>query len=189
MSLPEPTSPGQSFWLQNMSSRPRTQVDWTINPIRWPERPSGSSASGSRARSPASRAIVVFDWDVVAAEYCARPGGQRPSWHRLRASTEQLEENWRSWPLRGAVLVYPWRDAVKPSVPPEAAADGGPRQASAWATWPPLVVNVLGRARGGLLLARFPLTLNADFLERRLATDDPRLVRLAQATGVKGTRP
>jgi hypothetical protein len=46
-----------------------------------------------------------------------------------------------------------------------------------------LVVNVLARTRGSVLLADADLALEAPFLARELASDDPRLVSWARETG------
>ncbi len=43
-----------------------------------------------------------------------------------------------------------------------------------------LVLNVLARTRSQLLLASAPLALERAFLERELASDDPRLIALAR---------
>jgi hypothetical protein len=79
----------------------------------------------------------------------------------------QLDEVWRRAGLRGAVHVYAF---------PPAKARKGVKVAQAS---PLLSINVLGRARGGLLLPGAPLVLDSDLLDRELASDDPRLVALA----------
>lgn len=46
-----------------------------------------------------------------------------------------------------------------------------------------LVLNVLGRARGQVLVANTPLALEVGFLNRSFICDDPRLVAIAEMTG------
>jgi hypothetical protein len=82
---------------------------------------------------------------------------------------ERLEEHWHGLGLRGALHVYPLPDraALKKKAVVQAGA--------------PLALNVLGRARAGLLLPSAPLDLDPGALARTLAADDPRLVALASA--------
>ncbi len=79
---------------------------------------------------------------------------------------ERLEAAWDGYGLRGACHVYAWRDDITSR--PVSVRD------------PLLVLNVLGRTRAQVLLATAPLALEPDFLERELASDDPRLVALAR---------
>ena len=51
-----------------------------------------------------------------------------------------------------------------------------------------LVLNVLARTRGQVLMAGATLRLEEPFLERYLATDDPRIVALARSSGVRKER-
>lgn len=44
---------------------------------------------------------------------------------------------------------------------------------------PVITLNVLGRSRGGMLIASAPLVLDLDHLDRAVFSEDPRLVSLA----------
>jgi hypothetical protein len=95
-----------------------------------------------------------------------------------------LERVWHGYGLRGAALVYdslPHQESN--SLLESRAALHPPVRISA--TDQKLVLNVLGRACGGLLLASMPLQLERDWLERELWTDDPRVVALARESGAK----
>jgi hypothetical protein len=82
----------------------------------------------------------------------------------------ELDEGWRRAGLRGAMHVY--------AFPPQATRKGL-KVVKAGAL---LSINVLGRARGGLLLPGAALALDTDVLHRVLASDDARLVALAGAS-------
>ena len=93
------------------------------------------------------------------------------------ALVEEAERAWGEAPFTGAALVFQWTsDAASP---PDGQAAVGVRIATDACT----VLNVLGRARGPLLLPRWPLSREPEHLLRALASDDPRLVRLAERTG------
>ena len=144
---------GSAPLLHNMSIRPRTIVTWRVEP------------TGPN--------VVVFDLDNTGTTWrqvCQRPELQ-----------EQLELDWICYGLRGAILVYhvPAAGVSTPAAGPEAPQP----PAVLKATDVSLIVNVLGRATSQVLIVEAPLTLNGHFLERRLATDDPRLVRLARRGG------
>ena len=85
-----------------------------------------------------------------------------------------LDVAWAGYGLAGAVLVFPWhaRHAVV-------------YQRALTATDRVLVLNVLARARAAVLLGGAPAVLDPEYLGRDLASDDPRLVALVEATGVR----
>lgn len=96
--------------------------------------------------------------------------------------SEQLNAAWSSYGVRGAVLLYTWRDEVKQSVASETGEDAS--SASFLRVRDPLLVlNVLARTRANLLLAHAPLAFERAFLERSLIADDARLVKLAYEKG------
>ena len=122
----------------------------------------------------------------------------------VEALTEVLNHTWETYMLKGAALVYPWNDKTwqniaTPSPMPNTGDNNNaddddtddntpekqqpPPYTTVRAIQVALVMNVLGRARSQLLLANAPLLLHRQYLERTLVTDDPRLVRLAMATG------
>jgi hypothetical protein len=70
-----------------------------------------------------------------------------------------------------AVGAIPGSPIAAPEPPPLDAAD------------PLLVLNVLGRTRGPVLIARAPLALEPAFLERELISRDARLLALARGEG------
>ena len=153
--------------LHNMSVRPTTQVDWTI--------------------LPAGEAIVLFDLAGLGTELAEWPHGQAvleilkgsPGRGSTASKAQQelasdLDEAWHECALHGAIHVYPF-----PAAGVAARAAGLPILR---ATHPALVANVLARTRSQLLLPSMPLALEAPFLTRELASDDPRLVELAART-------
>lgn len=80
---------------------------------------------------------------------------------------ERLERRWQEAGLRGALHVYSLPRAAVLGETPVLGTDAL------------LALNVLGRARAGLLLPGAPLDLDPSVLARKLASDDPRLVALA----------
>ena len=94
----------------------------------------------------------------------------------------RLDTAWESYRLRGALLFYPWRDELRSAVNGRLSAL---RQPTTYllVVDPVLILNVLGRSRAGLLLASAPLALDRVFLDRSMASDDNRLIPLAQAGG------
>lgn len=105
---------------------------------------------------------------------------------RVKALREDLDAAWAGYDLRGAAFVFNWIEDVKSGLVARANALSQPPQVYIAADLP-LVLNVLGRARGTLLLARAPLALERAFLTRTLATSDPRLVELALSAPAKAT--
>lgn len=92
----------------------------------------------------------------------------------------ELDDEWDTYHLRGAVLVYAWREDIRQAVNARLMA------IKASGTYvrsldPLLVLNVLARARTTLLLANAPLALERSFLNRAILSDDPRLVKLARS--------
>lgn len=88
-----------------------------------------------------------------------------------------LDAAWAGYGLSGAVLVFPW--SARHAVVYDRALT-----ASDWV----LVLNVLARARAAVLLAGAPAVLDPEYLGRDLASDDPRLVALVEATGARTIR-
>ena len=151
--------------LHNMSMRPRTSLRWTTGAV--------------------GDALVFFQSPRDALINLRRAMAE---WGGKRALVRQLDDAWAAWGLIGAALLYPafglWPDT---------------RQAADDAVAPPprrllardrdLVLNVLCRARSGLLLPEFPLEIAYPYLRARLWSDDPRLVRLALETGAEEGKP
>lgn len=108
---------------------------------------------------------------------------------------ERLELAWGDYALRGAVVLYSWRKdsgaALQGRIPvatendaEELYDDDKPTPPTVWRALDfLLVLNVLARTRVNILLPDAPLALEAQYLNRSLFTDDPRLIALAQATG------
>lgn len=94
----------------------------------------------------------------------------------------RLDAAWESYQLKGAILLYPWRDELRSAVNGRLSALKQPTT-YLLVTDPVLVLNVLGRSRAALLLANAPLALDRVFLNRSMTSDDPRLIALAQAGG------
>ncbi len=123
------------------------------------------------------------------------------------ALIEQMDAAWQTYDMKGAMLVYPWKDhskqiiAAKPEQPnnqssqndnnddeyyddEEDTAENPKRKTACLRSIDMLLVlNVLARTRADLLLANAPLTLDVGFMERSLVTNEPRLIALARATG------
>ncbi len=94
----------------------------------------------------------------------------------------RLDAIWESYQLKGAILLYPWRDELRSAVNGRLSALKQPTT-YLLITDPLFVLNVLGRSRASLLLANAPLALDRVFLSRSMASDDPRLILIAQAGG------
>jgi hypothetical protein len=94
----------------------------------------------------------------------------------------QLDAVWESYNLRGALLVYTWRDDLKNAINLRLNAIKQP-PLYLRALDPLLILNVLARSRTTLLLSGAPLALERPFLSRALASDDSRLLELVRLTG------
>jgi hypothetical protein len=139
--------------LHNMSCRPSTETRAYIKATRSP--------------------VVRFELALLGVDLAGQARrGEVPA--ELLAAAEEL---WAGVPFTGAALVFAW--AADIAQPPE----GFRRPAIRLATDPCTALNVLGRARGALLLPRWPLAAEPEYLLRSLASDDPRLVALAERTG------
>jgi hypothetical protein len=121
--------------------------------------------------------------------------------------SQLLDKAWASYGLKGAILLYPSNDSVKkaytqvvlPQPLPQPKADGDDEEEFTTSNAPQpvkfvkptclraidllLVMNVLARARAFILANDTGLALESGFLQESYICDDPRLVRLAQATG------
>ena len=98
------------------------------------------------------------------------------------AFRQELDQRWAAYRLRGAALVFDWREDLRAGM---ALRLNAIQRAPIYlkATDPLLVVNVLARARGALLLANAPLALERSFVDRVLASTDLRLIEYARAYG------
>ena len=98
------------------------------------------------------------------------------------AFRQELDQRWAAYHLRGAALVFDWREDLRIGMALRLnAIQRAPNYLTA--TDPLLVVNVLARARGALLLANAPLALERSFVDRVLASTDQRLIEYARAYG------
>jgi hypothetical protein len=121
--------------------------------------------------------------------------------------SQLLDKAWASYGIKGAILLYPSNDSVKkaytqvalPQPLPQPKANGEDDDEFGANTAPQpvkfvkptclraidllLVMNVLARARAFILASDTGLALESGFLQESYICDDPRLVRLAQATG------
>ncbi len=95
---------------------------------------------------------------------------------------QQADRCWQTQIWKGAVQVYPWNDSVLSAV--QTRFNLLHREPVAIrVTDPLLAINLLGRARGSLLLPHAPLALERKYLEHSIACDDPRIIRLALDAG------
>jgi len=92
----------------------------------------------------------------------------------------KLDAAWDGYVLKGAILVYLWRDETRDLFDNHLKAMNLPANYTAVVD-PLLLLNVLGRSRNALLLAKAPMAFDAQFLIRSLASDDRRLLALATA--------
>ncbi len=98
-----------------------------------------------------------------------------------RAKAE-LDAAWTRYNFRGAALMYAWRDELRHALNNRLMTLKRPT-VYLYITDPVLVLNILGRSRASLLLTDAPLALERVFLNRILATDDPRLIQFARDAG------
>ncbi len=139
--------------LHNMSCPPATRVD--------------------AYRAAIGPLIVRFDLALAAPCLAADAGARELGAEHL----ETADRMWQGELFTGAAMVFPWvEDALAP--PPGLA-----RPEVRVATDEHAVLNVVGRSRGALLLPRWPLSTEPEHLLRSLATQDERLVALAERTG------
>jgi hypothetical protein len=121
------------------------------------------------------RTEVAFEVPPVDSAAVARfllPEGVSLSATRAETTEANLDSAWADYGLTGAALVFPW--SARHAVVHDRALTATDRM---------LVVNVLARARAAVLLASAPAVLDSEYLGRDLASDDPRLVALVEATG------
>ncbi len=98
------------------------------------------------------------------------------------ALKEKLDSAWSALELKGAVLIYNWREEAKVSFTTRLQAIGQPPIALR-ASDPLLVLNILSRARSNTLIGNMPSALEKPFLERQIFTDDARVVAWVKASG------
>ena len=191
--------------MSKPSSTPPTKPPAQSTPPFRSSSPTPSSQLGSLGTRFGSRAVweilplndtlVCFDLPAVADALLAQhhlpsPENVEPSDAFLTALEAQkaladvlktaLDDEWETYHLRGAVLVYAWREDIRQAVSARLTAIKAP------GTYirsldPLLVINVLARARTSLLLANAPLALERPFLSRAILSDDQRLVNLARS--------
>lgn len=101
---------------------------------------------------------------------------------RVDQLRQQADAYWEAHAWKGAILVYNWNDATLGAIQTRLGAFQQ-EQVALRVTDPLLALNLLGRARGSLLLPRSPVALERAFLNRSIASDDPRIIRLAQEAG------
>lgn len=123
------------------------------------------------------RTEVAFEVPPVDARGVAR--FRLPASVTIDAATAEhpeamLDGAWAGYGLRGAALVFPWH--ARHAVVYERAVSATNRV---------LILNVLARARTAVLLGGAPALLDPEYLGRDLASDDPRLVALVEATGAR----
>ncbi|MBD3869597.1 MAG: hypothetical protein IFK94_15865 [Acidobacteria bacterium] len=144
--------------LHNMSMRPSTRVEWGVQAL-W-----DGQACFNLKQAAAPRGFLYREGEEV---YLLTN-------RRRDCLLEMMQDDWRSRPFTGAVLMYTR----------EFESGGGVRidlnyRSVTCVTEPLLVLNVLARTRGGVLLYDAPAWLDRDRLERSLYTFDPRFTALA----------
>jgi hypothetical protein len=201
---PSPGSAGGQSPRFGLGSRfgPST-IDWEIGPVSPVYVRFDLDGLGDPFHRLLGRDLNVHFADRKAVIQAIETGGDD-----VAQLIDRLDTAWDAYNLRGAVLIYTWRDELKQVisariVPPKPAKnpfDSGsddepdidPAEPVKEAVKAPvclraidflLVLNVLGRTRSQILMANAPLVLQGAFLERSLITDDPRLIAIARATG------
>lgn len=161
---------------------------------------------------PACKTVVRFDLAGLGDPFMrllgAEPNAEYANLDTLTQTLErggeqvdalraQLMSLWEKSNLQGAALVWrydasEWKTICFPPLPQtdqndDETNDSPPARKPLFRTLRALdsafVMNVLARSRSQLMIASTPLTFDAEFLCATLMSDDPRLVRLALATG------
>lgn len=120
-----------------------------------------------------------FEGIVTAEAVIAACEADRALADRIKA---RLDEQWQTFNLSGAFLLFPWRDELRNALNARLVALKRPAT-HLRVTDPGLLLNVLARSRGGLLLIDAPLALERPFLIRALVCDDARMVQIAREVG------
>lgn len=121
---------------------------------------------GVVARFPGVRALAL---DPRHRKVRARGLGGAPD------LVESLQRYWEGLDLVGAAMIFPWREehGAHPCLD---------------VRHPLLVLNVLARTRSTLLMARSPLDLGVECLDRTLVSADPALIALVERCEGSRTR-
>lgn len=120
-----------------------------------------SRTTVTAALAPLSNAIARFALSTVRSQALALLA--------LPDVRTQLDDAWQAEALRGCALL----STEKPPL------EAWPGAKVVRAVDPLLTLNVLGRSRGGMLLASAPLVLDLDHLDRAVWSEDARLLALA----------
>jgi hypothetical protein len=114
--------------------------------------------------------------------------------------TQRLNSAWQDYNLRGAVLMYTWREEIRQrgtakTSQPSSDGDDSDDMDDIFEDIKHapvtvlrsldvlLTLNLLCRTRSNILLPTAALALEGQYLKQSLMTDDPRIVALARATG------
>jgi len=85
---------------------------------------------------------------------------------------------WNNYKMRGAILIDAWEESIADLF--DMDSPWKYRLTMLRPASPLLVLNILGRARAGILLPHLPLSLAPQFLERDLVSTDQRLIQLTR---------
>jgi hypothetical protein len=91
---------------------------------------------------------------------------------------------WNNYKLRGAILIDAWDESIAELF--DMDSQWKYRLTMLRPVSPKLVLNILGRARAGILLPHLPLSLAPQFLERDLVSTDQRLIQLVREESRNG---
>jgi hypothetical protein len=91
---------------------------------------------------------------------------------------------WNNYKLRGAILIDAWDESIAELF--DMDSQWKYRLTMLRPVSPLLVLNILGRARAGILLPHLPLSLAPQFLERDLVSTDQRLIQLVREESRNG---
>ena len=91
---------------------------------------------------------------------------------------------WNNYKLRGAILIDAWDESIAELF--DMDSPWKYRLTMLRPVSPLLVVNILGRARAGILLPHLPLSLAPQFLERDLVSTDQRLIQMVREESRNG---
>ena len=166
----------------NLPQSPNSLLQRMGSKVNWTLLPTADEIACFNLSTPSSEALRALGIRMESNSLADLLRMVKEDRSEVQTLREALDTSWRAYGLRGAVLVYNWRDDLREGV---AARLNAIKQPPIYlqVTEPLLVLNVLARARTSLLLAHAPLALEHPYLSRALASDDPRLLALARNMG------
>lgn len=184
---PPPPRPG------GLLSRVGTRLDWRILPVTGTIIHFTLDGLGDPFHRILGKRLMVDFGSRDAVLKVFESGGSD-----VAEIVTRLELAWKDYDLKGALLLYPWNDALRSVMGGRTPASDSNDDEENVTTYdedkrqPPMIVravdplltlNVLARTRANILLPETPLSLEKMYLGMSLMSDDPRLIALTQGTG------